>query len=164
MLMNVPKAINSATRNVVMRHPNSFNCEFYRRKVNRIDPVIGDQSSIGGMLVMSVEDEPDIDWEFIGLGYALTADLFQPSGMMDRQDANNGFDNEFKFLIEPELEAIEGGFEPKKDDVFYIVLGDVSDSNAPRLAYEIINIETTVNVPPYVPRYVCNRRDDLMDS
>ena len=65
------------------------------------------------------------------------------------------------FLIEPELEAFEGGFEPKKNDVFYVVFGDIQDEDAPRIAYEIIGVETTVNVPPYVPRYVCNRRDDL---
>lgn len=162
MLNNIPKGINAITRNVVIRHPNTFNCEFYRRDINRLEPVVGERQTMGGMMVLSVDDEVDISWTLIGIGYALVADVFQPSGMMDRMDANNGTGDEFRFLIESEKEAFEGGFEPKKNDVFYIVLGDIQDEDAPRLAYEIIGVETTVNVPPYVPRYVCNRRDDLM--
>lgn len=161
MLNNVPKGISAITRQVVMRHPNTFNCEFYRRDVNRLEPVVGERQTMGGMMVMSVDDEVEISWSILGLGYALVADAFQPSIMMDRGDANNGALDEYRFLIEPELEAFEGGFEPKKNDVFYVILGDVQDEDAPRVAYEIINIETTVNVPPFVPRYICNRRDDL---
>lgn len=161
MLNNIPKGLNAITRNVVIRHPNTFNCEFYRREVNRLEPVVGERSTMGGMMVMSVDDEVEINWALIGTGYALVADQFQPAVMMDRMDANNGSVEEFRFLIESELEAFEGGFEPKKNDVFYVVLGDIQDEDAPRIAYEIIGVETTVNVPPYVPRYVCNRRDDL---
>jgi len=161
MLNNIPKGLNALTRNVVMRHPNTFNCEFYRRDVNRIEPVVGERPTMGGMMVLGVDDETEITWSMLGTAYALSADVFQPSVMMDRGDANNGAMDEYRFLIEPEHEVQQGGFEPKKGDVFYVVLGDIQDDEAPRLAYEIIGVETTVNVPPYVPRYVCNRRDDL---
>ncbi|WP_171304463.1 hypothetical protein [Acinetobacter proteolyticus] len=126
-----------------------------------MEPVVGERATMGGAMVLSIDDEPDVNWSMIGLGYALVADQFQPSIMMDRGDANNGNGDEFRFLIEPDLEPTEGGFEPKKNDVFYVVLGDIQDEKAPRIAYEIIFIETIVNVPPFVPRYVCNRRDDL---
>ncbi|ENV00373.1 hypothetical protein [Acinetobacter variabilis] len=161
MLTNIPKGLNAINRNVVIRHPNTFNCEFYRRDINRLEPVVGERPTIGGMMVMSVDDEVEVSWSMIGTGYALVADQFQPAIMMDRMDTNNGNGDEFRFLIEPELEDFEGGFQPKKNDVFYVVLGDIQDQDAPRIAYEIIGVETTVNVPPYVPRYVCNRRDDL---
>lgn len=162
MLGNIPKGLNALTRNVVIRHPNSFNCEFYRRDVNRIEPVVGERPTIGGMMVLGGDDEVEISWSLLGTGYALSADQFQPATMMDRGDANNGSLDEYRFLIESELEIIQGGFEPKKGDVFYVVLGDIQDDEAPRVAYEVIFVETTVNVPPFVPRYVCNRRDDLM--
>lgn len=162
MLNNVPKGLNSITRNVVIRHPNTFNAEFYRRTVKRDEPIEGERQTMGGMMVLTVDDEVEIDWAFMGTGYALVADHFQPAFMMDRGDANNGAMDEYRFLIEPELETYEGGFILQKNDVFYIVLGDIQDINAPRIAYEIIGIETTVNVPPFVPRYVCNRRDDLV--
>ena len=29
------------------------------------------------------------------------------------------------------------------------------------LAFEVVGIETTVNIPPFTTRYICNRRDDL---
>lgn len=161
MLNNVAKGLGSITRNVVIRHPNTFNCEFYRRDSNRLEPVVGERPTMGGMMVLGAEDEVDVTWSMIGLGYALVADQFQPAVMMDRGDANNGAIDEYRFLIEPELEAFQGGFEPKKGDVFYIALGDIQDEDTPRVAYEIIGVETTVNVPPYVPRYVCNRNDDL---
>lgn len=165
MLNNVPRGVNALTRNVVIRHPNTFNGEFFRRKVNRIEPVVGERQTMGGMMVLSVDDETEISWDMIGFGYALKADQFQPSLMTDHMDTNNGFENEFRFLIEPELEIIDGGFEPKKNDVFYLIMAepDESDQKATKLAFEIIGIETTVDVAPYVPRYVCNRRDDLID-
>ena len=90
MLNNIPKGLNAITRKVVIRHPNTFNCEFYRRNTNRIEPVVGERPTIGGMMVMSVDDEVDISWSMIGTGYALVADQFQPSTMMDRMDTNNG--------------------------------------------------------------------------
>lgn len=161
MLRNIAAGINSITRNVVIRHPNTFNCEFYRRVMGRSEPIVGERQTMGGMMVMSIDDEVEINWGIIGTGYALVADVFQPAVMMDRGDANNGAIDEYRFLIESEKEPFEGGFEPQKDDVFYVVLGDIQNEDAPRIAYEIIRIETTVNVPPYVPRYVCNRRDDL---
>lgn len=161
MLTNVPKGILAMTRNIVIRHPNTMNCEFYRRSVNRIEPVVGERQTIGGMMVLGVEDESEISWESIGLGYALRAEQFSPSVMVDRMDTHNDEGIEFRFLIEAELQDFEGGFIPKKNDVFYLIMGDPTDENAPRVAFEIISVETTVNVPPYVPRYICNRRDDL---
>jgi hypothetical protein len=43
--------------------------------------------------------------------------------------------------------------------VLYLLLGE--GENAPKVAYEIVEVEAVVNVPPFVPRYVVNRRDDL---
>lgn len=161
MLNNVPKNINKVTRQVVLKHPNSFNCEFYRRKVLRKAPIVGNNPTLGGMMVLEIQDESEIEWDFIGIGYALAADHFQPSLLAERQDMNYGHENEFRFLLEPDHELYEGGFEPQKNDVFYVVLGNIQDKTAPRVSFEIVYIETTINVPPYVPKYVCNRRDDL---
>jgi len=160
MLNNVPMGINAMARNVIINHPNAFNCEVYRRQVLRPDSQAGGAPTLGGMMVLSMDDEQEIEWVLAGLGYALPSEQFQPASMMDRRDANNGYGEEFRFLIEPE-ETIgnPGGFEIKKNDVIYLVLGEGPE--APRLAYEIVDVEAVVNVPPYVPRYVTNRRDDL---
>lgn len=160
MLNNVSTGINSIARNVIMNHPNAFNCEVYRRKNIRTAPEVGGAPTLGGMMVLSVDDESEITWELVGFALALAADAFQPSSAMDRRDANNGFATEYRFLIEPEdMIGDPGGFKIEKNDVFYIVMG-IGDGVA-KIAHEIIDVEATVNVPPYVERYVTNRRDDL---
>jgi len=160
MLINVPAGINAMARNVIINHPNAFNCHVYRRQVMRPDPQAGGAPTLGGMMVLSVDDEQDIEWAMVGMAYALPAEQFQPASMMDRRDTHNGSGEEFRFLLEPEdMIGEAGGFEIKKNDVFYLILGE--GDAAPRLAYEIVDVETVVNVPPYVPRYVTNRRDDL---
>ncbi len=161
MLNNVPTGINAMARNVIINHPNAYNCEVYRRRVGRTSAdEVGGAPTLGGMAVMSSEDEDDIRWELVGLGFALPAEQFQPSPMMDRRDANNGYADELRFLVEPEeMVGDPGGFEVLKRDVIYLLLGE--GENAPKVAYEIVEVEAVVNVPPFVPRYVVNRRDDL---
>ena len=152
-LTGVPSAINKAVRATVINHPLTSNCSIVRKKVNRVGgPVVGGLPTLGGLGVLNSEDESDIEWEPLGNGYMLPADPFSPSQMMDRQDANNGSIPELRFLIEPEN---EGEFALKKYDVCFQIIGNV------RLAFEIVSVETTSNVPPFTERYVCNRRDDM---
>ncbi len=152
MLNNVPTAINKLARNVVINHPNSYNCVAVRKRVTRAGPIVSGIPTLGGLGVISNDDEESIEWDLLGNAYALPASPFEASQMMDRQDANNGSQDESIFLIEPENLGL---FVPKKHDVIYLVLGDV------RLAYQIISVQTTSNIPPYTQRYITNRRDDL---
>jgi hypothetical protein len=157
MLNNVPEAINRMARNIVINHPNSYNVVVFRKRILRSEiQNIGGLPTLGGLAVISSEDEADVIWDLLGNGYALEAEPYSQGTMMDRQDANDGGMIEFRYLIEPEIQdGLPGGFAVKKNDVMYIVLGDV------RLAFEIVNIETTGNIPPYSKRYICNHRDDL---
>jgi hypothetical protein len=158
MLNNVPTAINNLSRNVVINHPNSYNCVMVRKRVTRTGgSEIGGLPTLGGLAVISNEDEESIEYDLLGNAYALEAEVFTPALMMDRQDANNGGIAEYRYLIEPEnLIGVPGGFEVKKQDVMYLVL-----SPSIRLAYEIVGIETVGNIPPFTQRYICNLRDDL---
>jgi hypothetical protein len=230
MLTNVPTAINALARKVVINHPNSVNIVAVRKRVTRPGPLSGGLPTMGGMGVISSDDEESIEWDLLGNGYALKAQPFESASMMDRQDANNGSGDEFRYLLEPEvlpgngtgaaltpvitdgvvtsvtivtggtgymdgqnlafvgagtgaiaeiavtdgvitgITVTEGGtgyttapiatvsdfgFDFKKKDVFYLIIG------ATRLAYEIIGVETTSDIPPYTQRYITNRRDDL---
>lgn len=158
MLTNVPSAINRSKRNIVINHPNSFECQVFRKTVNRIgESVSSGLPTLGGLGVMSADDEEDVDFTHIGNGYALQSEQFSPSPMMDLRDANNGFANEFRFVIEPEEPSgMPGYFDIKKRDIIYLVISDDV-----RLAFEIVDIETVTNIPPYSMRYVANRRGDL---
>jgi len=154
MLTNVPSAINQLARNVVLNHPNSYLGELYRQVVNRIsDTTAGGAPTKGGMMVLSSDDESDLSWTLMGNIYVLELDQFEPAMMMDRQDANNGSIDEFRFLIEAETLA---EFEINKRDVIY-----TNKNGLIKLAFQVVDIETTSNIPPYTQRYVCNRRNDL---
>ena len=161
MLTNVPNAVNRMARNVVMNHPNTFNCRVYRKTVTRQGgEVVDGTPTLGGLAVLDTMDEEQFEYAFVGNGYALPADGFGPAPMMDRKDANIGSGDEFRFLIEPEQPAgSEGSFELRSHDVVYLLLAE--GPNPPMLAFEIVTTETTSNIPPYTTRYVTNRRDDL---
>lgn len=157
MLNNVPAALNRMARNVVINHPNTFNCQLFRKVVTRAAPeTVGGLPTLGGLGVLESDDEESFKYEWIGNGYAMPAEPFQPSPMMDRGDANNGYADEFRFLIEPED---DGAFSPQKHDVLYLLLGE--GATVAKLAFEVVDHEAVVNIPPYSTRYICSRRDDL---
>lgn len=156
MLHNVPAAVNRMARNVVINHPNAYNCQVFRKTVTRPGLDAGGLPVLGGLGVLSSDDEEQFTYEWVGNGYALQVEAFEPALMMDRGDANNGAGDAFKFLIEAE-EA--GGFEPGKNDVIYLLLGD--GPSPAKLAFEIVGIEAVLNIPPYTTRFITNRRDDL---
>lgn len=161
MLTNVPDAINRMARNVVVNHPNTFNCEVYRKTVTRTAPeTVDGNPTLGGLGVLDTMDEEQFEYAFLGYGYALHADGFSPAPMVDRHDANIGTGEEFRFLIEPEEPSGHPGwFDVRTHDVAYLLLGD---GPAPaKLAFEVIGTETTSNIPPYTIRFITNRRDDL---
>jgi hypothetical protein len=159
MLVNVPQAINRMARNVVINHPNTWNCQIFRKTVHRIAPIEhGGLPTLGGLAVLDTTDEEDITWDFIGNGFALNAEQFQPAPILDRRDGNIGASAEFRFMIEPEEEF---GFDVKSKDIFYLLIWTADYDDPARMAFEVVGIETSVNIPPFVNRYVANRRDDL---
>jgi len=147
VLNNVPTAINSMARNVVLNHPNAYNVVIMRKQVNRAGG-----ATIGGMAVMDSEDEDDISYSLLGNAFALQTETYADGFMMERLDAAQSGASEERYLIEPE---ILGAFTIKKHDIMYKIIGNV------RLAYEINNIEATGNIAPYNYRYVCNISDEL---
>ena len=161
MLNEVSVQINKASRNVVLNHPNRLEGQLIRKRVTRVsDGNLMGLPTMGGMGVLTSEDESEVEYDPIGNIYALRAEAYQSSPMMDRLDENNLTGSTFYFLVQPEILLPEvGGFEVKKYDVFYLSggIGGVSV----KLAYEIVGIETVGNIAPYTLRYVCNHRSDL---
>lgn len=164
MLNRVPKGFNALTRNVVIYHPNTFNCEVYRKVLFRKDEgEWGGQPTVGGMGLLDDDDEENFKYDYIGSGYALPAETFQPSAMVDKNDATIGYAAEFRFLIEPEAEdsTDEHWFQISTHDIVYLLLYDGEHENPAKLAFEVVGRESTQNIPPFTVRYICNRRDDL---
>jgi hypothetical protein len=156
MLNSIPEAVNAMAVAVIQNHPNAVNCSCYRKVLLRSGgEAVGGIPTLGGMAVLDSEDEDDIDIQWIGNGYALQAEPFQPSMMMDNQDANNSYAVQIPFLIVPE--SVDNEFTLKKRDLIMLLFND----GLIKLAWEIVAIETVINVPPFTHRYLLNKRADL---
>ena len=162
MLNNIPNTINRLTRLTVLNHPNAWGAFVLRKQVDRVGSTnVGGLPTLGGLAVLSSEDEEKISYEHVGNARALLAEMFAVSTMQDRRDVSMGAGEEYRFLIEPEDDhGTSGWFEAKKRDLLYLVIGADFDT-APKVAYEIVDIETTSNIPPFTQRYICNRRSEM---
>ena len=156
MLHSVPSAVSAMTRAVIVNHPNAFGARVFRKTVTRTAPTsVGGLPTLGGLAVLDSEDESEIGWELLGNAYAVMANgQFQPAQMMDRQDANNGAPT-VDMLVVPED---EGAFTIKKHDVVFLM---VEETGTVMLAYEVVTVETPLNLTPHPMRFQVNRRADL---
>jgi hypothetical protein len=164
MLNQAPTAVNALTRNVIVNHPNSYSILVLRKFILRKDDgKLGGKPTIGGMGELDSDDEENIEYRFIGNGYALPAEPFQGAPLVDHNDATSQIDpagQGVRFLIIPQAQAGEEDFFTiKTHDIMYLLL-DPSD-DPPMMAFEIVGRESTSNIAPYTPRYICNLRNDI---
>ena len=164
MLTAVPTTIASATRQVVLRHPNSQDCTVWRKQVKRVeaDPETGDPSvmggspTLGGMGVLRSEDEDEFEYIELGAGKCLPCGVFQPNDLNERDDAP---------LQQPMQEAqVESLAEVGQPGHFIADTTDlvlVTPGLGVVLAYEVASLGTGSNIPPYTRKLVLNPRDDL---
>jgi hypothetical protein len=153
----VPTSINKMLRQVVINHPNAWG-GFVLEKV--MTPKSPDE--LGGLGILSEEDDDEYDFKLKGECYAIIVnDGSQQSLMNDSINQADYDPQEFRFLIEPEPEPESAEyFTIKRGDILFLVLGtDIQAS--PKPAYEITDIETVNNIPPFSTRYIAQRRADL---
>lgn len=166
MLYNVSTGIQRMALNTIRRHPNAWNVQFFRKVIDRPGGAesFGGLATLGGAAVLDSQDEPDYHYEFLVNGYAMRADGFNGSGMnmTEAKDAPYGGDDEFTYALATELPPPAGlddtpalPVELTTKDLVLFVLGEGED--AARLAYEIVSLQPTMELPPYLPRYVLNR-------
>jgi hypothetical protein len=165
MLTVVPNAVNAATRQVVLRHPNTMDCVVWRKVIKRIeqDPDSGEESvdatgmpTLGGMGVMRGEDEADFDYVEIGPAKCLFAGPFVPTDLNERDDAPlqaNMQEAQIACLADP------GTPEYFDADTGHLVM--ITPGLSVVLAYEVVTVTGAANIPPYVRKLVLNPRDDL---
>lgn len=166
MLFNVSNGLARMALNVIRNHPNAWSVQVFRKVIDRTAPTsTGGLPTIGGIGTLDSQDEPAYHYEFLVNACAVRADQFQGGGlgMTERMDAPMGGGDEFPYLIAPEMPSIDepepAEVEFKTKDVVLFLLGDTVD--AARLAFEVATIEPTMDMPPYLPRYILNRRSDL---
>jgi hypothetical protein len=163
MLSNVSKSVTYATRQVVLRHPNAFPCEVWRKKVLRTekddlgaDSTMGGSPTLGGMGVLRTDDETDIEYQELGGARMLLCGVFEPADMNERSDAT----------LQPQLQQtqIVSIAAPDAADYFEVDSGDLIIQDlglGVLLAYDVATVTGSVNIPPFVRRVVLQPRDDL---
>lgn len=166
MLTSVPTAINRSARQVVLRHPNSFDAVVSRKRLVRVEPdpatglpsEMGGAPTMGGMGVLRAEDEAEFDYVELGPAKLQFAGPgpFQQQDMIER---DNGLvpEAQREVLIECIAEPGQPGyFLTDTADLVMITLGP-----GVVMAYEVANVGGSVNIPPYTRRLALNPRDDL---
>lgn len=163
MLSIVPQTINASRRLVVLNHPNSMECEVWRRQVQRTALVgdapndrLGGAPTIGGLGVLSAEDESEVTWIQIGDAKVLFGGIFQGTSEMD---ADNGLIpvQQSEAQIECILGAQDAGyFTVDRNDLIMALPG-----GGIVLTFEVVGETGSVNIPPYTRKYILNARDDL---
>lgn len=153
MLNNIPESIRRASRSTIINHPNTSSCNILRKSTLHNGGVI-DTPKYGGLTMIDQEDDADYEYLFIANGYILPVEVFNQTQLSDNSyTADNPKDVKY-FLIETETE----GILLKIHDIIFMI---ISLSFNLRIAFEIVAIDTVINIPPYVNKYQCNRRLDL---
>lgn len=164
MLTSVPQAINASSRQVVLRHPNSFDCVVSRKRTLRseVDPdtgapsEMGGEPTMGGMGVLRAEDEAEFDYVELGPAKLLFAAPYQAMDTIDRDNALVP-EAQREVLIEATAEpGTAGHFVADSQDLVVLTLAP-----GVLMAYEVGSVPGNVHIPPYTRRYVLNPRDDL---
>lgn len=169
MLNSVPTAINAASRQVTLRHPNAFDCIVSRKRVVRVEldgagapSTSAGLPTMGGMGVLRSEDEVEFEYDELGAAKLLFAGPgpYQAQDMNERDNALLT-ENSREVLIESVAKpgALEGEpqyFVADTGDLVSLTLG-----LGVVLSYEVATVSGTVNLPPYTRKLVLNPRDDL---
>lgn len=157
MLNEVPTALRKAARQMVTRHPNAIDCTVYRKTVTRTAGTeagtIGGLPTLGGMAVLDNEDEAEVNFVPLGDGKVLFAGVYEGTKMNDRRDAADQQASS-EALFEPET---LGAFELKDSDLVMVMPGA-----GVVIPYEVVEVKNTVNIPPYLPKYMLAPQGDLM--
>jgi hypothetical protein len=158
MLNAIPQQMNLMARNVTLRHPNSLDCEIYRKVVLRTGPDDpGGMPSLGGMAVLDSEDEPDVTWEDLGLAKLLNTEPFHMSEVVNRDD---GLDMNIPEMF-AQVEFLDISNDPdrrvlQKHDIAMLIISDDV-----RIGYEVMDVFGTVNIAPFTRKYRFEKRDVL---
>lgn len=156
----IPAEINRAQRQVLKYHIHTKPCDVYRKVVNRIgEGVVGGAQTIGGMGVLSSEDEHDVSYELIGEGYFnQQVDQFQTDGDNFKDDGENIVYR--GSVIQADIQSVanegfEGYFVPQKYDIVA-----VHEGLGVMASYQIVGVTSVIATMGYTRRYILNAQQD----
>jgi hypothetical protein len=160
MLNTVAITVSRANRQRTLRGPNSIDCVLFTKEVRRAsdDASYDGYPTLGGLGVMSDEDEVDYEWiEACDARIAFSQGYVPPLGNTSddgsRLDYQDG-------IVEASIEPIDepgtpGYVEPAKRMLVAVLVGGGVIVN-----FEIVDVTGTINIPPYTRKYLLNPRPD----
>lgn len=163
MLNNVATQINRSARMVTMRHPNAMECDVSRKQCRRLAASLpaemGGLPTIGGLGVLSGEDESDFEYIERGDAKILFCGIFQGPG------GGNWTEHGAMDYQSPPVEAmIECLAEPGTADHFFPDKNDLVMAYPGEgivLAYEVMGVDSAIGIPPYTRKYLLQPRQDM---
>lgn len=157
MITNVPVRITQAALAVARRHPNSIDCVIFRKVLTApAGEQMGGLPTLGGMGVMKSEDDPDFEYQRVGLGKILVTGQFSGGEMSDQGDniVPDQPMQEAQIVCADDLHP----FDVKKGDLVGMMPG-----GGVLIGFEIVGQTGAVNIYPYVTKWVISPRDELHD-
>lgn len=162
----IPNAVMTTVRRVVLRHPRSMPCEVWRRQVRRKqagttgvqEALMAGLPTMGGMGVLSAEDEDDIEYVPLGAGRLLFCDDAPPGGMVMNDRGNAAVPVE---SVDAQIEALA---DPSDAAHYTVGLHDLvllMPGIGAVVAFTAEVIPTPSPITPHVRRLTLHRRDDL---
>lgn len=164
MQWNLGTSMGRMTAQLIRNHPFAYDVQVLRKVIKRTEDStsMGGIPTFGGVGALDSQDENAYEYEFLCNAHAVKAMQYQPGNMTDNLDAPIGSDEEFVHLMTPARDKNHPEWDTvqfKTKDVVLFVLG--ADADSPRLAFEVGSVDATCQLPPFMPRYVLNRRADL---
>jgi hypothetical protein len=160
MINSIPVAINHAARTVTLKHPNSLDCALYRKVISRVaddGTTEGGLPTIGGLGVLTPEDEPEFEYQPLGEGKLLITSRFE--GTLDLTDRGDALAPDTQ-LLEALVEPVDvPGFQVKKYDLIAAMPG-----GGVVIAYEVVGMISAVGIAPYAKKWILAPRDELSDT
>jgi hypothetical protein len=164
MINEIPVAVSQASRTVTLKHPNSMDCTLYRKVFTRTAPgdeTMGGLPTLGGLGVLSPEDEAEFTYEAVGAAKILITSRYeQPLDLSDRRDSLPPDTVMQEALIEalPGPDGAPPSYGPKKYD-----LVGVEPGGGVLIGFEIVGVTSSVGLYPYTTKWIIAPRDELHD-
>ena len=156
MLNRVPEAMRVANRAMVTRHQNSIDGQLYRRELTRTFGTeagnVGEIPTLGGLTVMERGDEAEFDYTLLGDCKVLFITEYEGTEFTNNLDSPESMAVGMA-LIEP---VVAGAFQPILKDLVMLMPG-----GGVVIPYQVTNMLSQVNVPPYVPKFELSQQGDI---
>jgi hypothetical protein len=158
MLTNIPRSIAASARKAVLLHPNSIDCQVFRRVINRTSTdSMGGLPTLGGMGVLQGEDEADISYDLLGNARIQLCGPFLAASIGNRGDYVVPPNAQEAIVVSLADPGATGYFDAKIHDLVCVQV-----SPGVVISFTVEDVLSPLNMAPFsLRKLVLQPRDDL---